>query len=180
MTIPYTYVLNAPNGKRYYGVRFAKDCDPSDFWVSYFTSSKEVASLISVFGKENFTFEIRKCFTSIDEAREWETTVLRRLRVIHNDKWINKTYSLALIGIPHSEETKQKISNSHRGLRHSTETKLKISISRKGSQISDATRAKMSKPKPQFTCPNCKRVGGIGAMIKHHGRAGEKCKYENV
>jgi len=40
-TIPYTYkLIFKPTGQYYYGVRYAKGCQPSDLWDKYFTSSK--------------------------------------------------------------------------------------------------------------------------------------------
>ena len=53
-TIPYTYLLtHVQTGKKYYGVRFAKGCNPSDLFITYFTSSKYVKSLIEEYGIES-------------------------------------------------------------------------------------------------------------------------------
>ncbi|MCA9496708.1 MAG: hypothetical protein KC589_07200, partial [Nanoarchaeota archaeon] len=76
---PYTYLIGWSNlNKFYYGVRTAKNCNPNDFWVKYFTSSKEVKK----FRKENGDpdiIQIRKTFKDKDSATKWESTVLRRL-----------------------------------------------------------------------------------------------------
>lgn len=94
--IPYTYVLRCPNGKRYYGVRFARNCSPSDLWTTYFTSSSEIKKLIEVHGADRFSFKIRRVFVSVKAARAWETKVLKRLHVPNNPRWANKTNNAAI------------------------------------------------------------------------------------
>lgn len=82
---PYTYRIRfTPTGEYYYGVRYAKDCDPSELWVKYFTSSAVINHLIDIFGKDEFTFEIRKQFTYADDAINWESRVNKYTR-----KWAN-------------------------------------------------------------------------------------------
>ena len=44
----------------------------------------------------------------------------------------------------HSEETKRKMSESHKGRKHSEETKAKISKSNKGKKLSEETKQKLS------------------------------------
>jgi hypothetical protein len=57
--IPYVYfVKNKTTGLKYLGVRYAKGCNPSDFWVDYFTSSSSIEKLLKEFGKEDFLFRI--------------------------------------------------------------------------------------------------------------------------
>jgi len=53
-------------------------------------------------------------------------------------------------GKHHSEETKRKISGSHKGKHHSEETKRKLSESHKGKHHSEETRRKLSKPVKQI------------------------------
>ena len=47
-------------------------------------------------------------------------------------------------GLHHSEETKQKIANTHKGIPHSEERKRKISEARKGQKPTEETKRKMS------------------------------------
>ena len=91
--IPYTYILKCPDGRFYYGVRFAQGCNPDEFWNSYFTSSDYVWKLIKEYGKEHadWKWEIRKTFNDSEHARAWEHKVLRRLRVIYRDEFWNKS-----------------------------------------------------------------------------------------
>lgn len=174
---PYTYHIAWTSiDKHYYGVRYAKGCNPNDLWVSYFTSSKEVKKYRDLYGEPD-VIEVRKVFDCPNKARLWEFNVLYRLQAVKSDRWLNlsnagtefrfkkhleenyspwnkgKTgiYSEATIqkmsntrkerkivpwnkGIPHSEQTKRKISSkvsgsnhSNYGKLHSPETKKKMS-----------------------------------------------------
>jgi group I intron endonuclease len=159
MTTPFTYcVTHIPSGKKYYGVRYKKNCRPQDLWEKYFTSSKIIKQLIESEGISSFYVEIRKVFTCKQKAIEWEHKVLRRLKVCQNEKWLNKSYGKApstagfvyseasrikmsewqkgnknpMYGKPHSDETKNKISSTLKGRKRSEDTKRKISKSKKG------------------------------------------------
>jgi hypothetical protein len=101
MTVPYTYLLvftnpNTTEKKFYYGVRYMKGCHPDDLWITYFTSSKQIKLLRDTFGDDCFQYEIRKVFTTVDSARYWETKVLKRMRVLENEKWLNNTTNEAI------------------------------------------------------------------------------------
>lgn len=45
--------------------------------------------MITKFGKDAFTTEIRKIFNDVEKARDWEETVLQRLKVNKNPNWVN-------------------------------------------------------------------------------------------
>lgn len=141
----YTYLIKCTiNNKFYYGVRWGNKVPPSeDLWFKYFTSSKVIKNLINQYGKEAFLFEVRKVFTTKQEAIAWEETVLRRLKVLKSpDVWLNKCISKAIRyaihprkGVIVSEETKEKISKSNKGKpKFTEEDKLKMSINRTGSK----------------------------------------------
>lgn len=107
----YTYVINSPDGRRYYGVKYSANCQISDLWTTYFTSSKEIKKLIKIYGKESFTYEIRKTFYNTNKARLWEQEVLRRLKVESNDLWINKTSSNSIPPMYGDENPAKKLEN---------------------------------------------------------------------
>jgi hypothetical protein len=89
--VPYTYLIGwTKHDKWYYGVRYAKHCDPTDLWITYFTSSDYVRRFVEEFGQPD-VIQIRKTFDAVDDARKWEERVLRRMRVVLNERWINKT-----------------------------------------------------------------------------------------
>lgn len=123
--VPYTYLLtHRPSGKRYYGVRYAKGCDPSDLWVTYFSSSKEVKKL----NPKDFDIEIRRTFSTREEALSWEQRVLWKMKVWNRPDWFNKTAprNFGFFGT-HTEESKRKISEAGRGRVFSKETREKMS-----------------------------------------------------
>lgn len=90
--IPYTYfIIHKPSKLKYYGVRFAKGCNPKDLWKTYWTSSKYVKALIQKDGPESFFVEIRKKFADVSLARNWEHRVLKKLNVVNREDFLNKT-----------------------------------------------------------------------------------------
>lgn len=70
-------------------MRYAKNCNPSDLWVSYFTSSKEVAKIRIESGEPDI-IQIRKTFKNPKTAQDWEYKVLTRLDVWNNNRMLNK------------------------------------------------------------------------------------------
>lgn len=117
----YTYLIGwSKHNKFYYGVRYSKNCHPSDLWIKYFTSSKYVNDFRKEHGEPDI-IQIRKTFSCVDKARNWETKVLKRMNVIKEEKWLNKTDNISIdpycalkgtlshIGKKRSEETRQKM-----------------------------------------------------------------------
>jgi len=66
-------------------------------------------------------------------------------------------------GIPHLDETKQKIREAHLGVTKTKEHKHKLSQVQKGI------------PKPKIECPHCKKQGGTGVMTRWHF---DNCKHK--
>lgn len=104
---PYTYLIGWSNHEKYYyGVRFKKNCHPIDLWTTYFTSSKYIKEFRNLYGEPDI-IQIRHIFTNSEKARKWESKVLKRMNVVKDDRFINKTdnysidpllISVALIG----------------------------------------------------------------------------------
>ena len=92
----YTYLIGWKKyNKYYYGVRFSKKSDPSELWISYFTSSKHVKDFYSLHGEPDL-IEIRKTFDDSDKAILWESKVLKKMKVLHDDKWLNQNIAGAI------------------------------------------------------------------------------------
>lgn len=90
---PFTYLIKCvPTNEYYYGVRYAIGCQPSDLWTTYFTSSKKIAQRIALFGASAFQYEVRRTFDCPHKARLWEDKVLRKMKVIFDQRWINQHY----------------------------------------------------------------------------------------
>jgi len=86
----YTYLIGwSKLEKYYYGVRYSKFARPEELWVTYKTSSKYVKEIADEFGPPDL-IQIRKIFNNKVDAINWESKVLRRMRVIENSKFINR------------------------------------------------------------------------------------------
>lgn len=118
MTVPFTYIItHIPSNVKYYGVRYAKNCHPSDLGATYFSSSKIVKELMSKESKDNFLFEVRKIFSSKEKAVEWEYKFLTRIDAARSSLWFNRYNGnrkfLILpghrLGYKHTEQTKQRM-----------------------------------------------------------------------
>jgi hypothetical protein len=97
---PYTYLIGwSKLNKWYYGVRYAQGCHPKDLWKTYFTSSKYVKGQRETYGEPDIV-EVRKTFTTEKLARDWESIVLKRLNVVNEEHWLNKTNNRAIAGMP--------------------------------------------------------------------------------
>ena len=169
---PYTYlIVHIPSGKKYYGVRYAQGCSPSDLWDTYFTSSKAVKKLIDKDGRDSFKLKIRKVFTNIDEAIKWEGRFLKKVKARQREDFLNKHNNDGLVSLKGdanpmknttvvarwkesfqenklnknkklSESHKQAISNSLRGRIRSNEERSAISKGLKGKKHSDEFKRK--------------------------------------
>jgi len=94
---PYTYLIGWTHLNIWYcGCRYARDCHPKDFWVTYFTSSVYVSEFIKKHGEPDYR-SIRKIFTDEDyvtrvkRCQKWEDTFIRRVGAVRNDNWLNKS-----------------------------------------------------------------------------------------
>jgi hypothetical protein len=95
--VPYTYLIGWTNlNKWYYGIRYKDGCNPDELWKVYFTSSKLVKQLRISHGEPDI-IEIRKTFSDKIKANIYEAKVLRRLKVIKKDKWLNQHYNGVII-----------------------------------------------------------------------------------
>lgn len=130
---PYTYLIGwKEHNIWYYGVRFAKKCHPSDFWVTYFTSSKYVKEFRAKNGEPD-VIQIRKTFINRDSAQRWEIKVLQRMNAINDVRFLNKAIGKSL----QDYENRKKIMLEKYGIENSSQlpgVADKISKSLKGKQ----------------------------------------------
>jgi hypothetical protein len=128
---PYTYLIkHRPSGKVYYGFRAANKVEPAqDLWQHYFTSSPKVQQLIEETGRDSFDIEIRRVFETKEKAVAWETRVLRRCKVLYDDRWINQNVAGYIVP---TEESRKKISDYHKDKPKSEEHRKNLSESQKG------------------------------------------------
>lgn len=124
--VPYTYLIGwAKHNVWYYGSQYGKKSNPINLWVTYFTSSKYVRAFRMLYGEPDVV-QVRKTFATVNEAKEWETKVLKKMKAVESDNWLNKTisdgYPIPPRGVStrgkgwkHTEETKQKIRKANQG-----------------------------------------------------------------
>lgn len=151
MSTPFTYLIGWPEqNKFYYGSRYRPGCEPSDLWTIYFTSSKEVQKLRAELGEPPLR-QIRRTFTSVNEAREWEHKVLRRMKAPKRSDFLNLTTAKcpSMLGKTHSQETRDRIKNSQKGRPKNPASILKMRQTQlkriaEGYSDSEATRLKKS------------------------------------
>lgn len=156
--VPYTYrIAWSSIDKHYYGVRYAKNCHPNDFWNDYFTSSDLVEEYRQIYGEPDI-IEIRKTFSDAESAQRWEVQVLKRLNVLHNEKWLNRSIAGVFI---FTDDIRQKLSNSHKGKKLSDSHRKKLSELYKGKpsfmlgkKHSEETRRKMSQDRKGEKSPS--------------------------
>lgn len=94
--MPYVYLIGwSVYNVYYYGVRYSKYAYPNDLFVTYFSSSAYVKKMVHENGPPDI-IQVRKVFNSGNyefdktKALRWETTVLRRLNVVQDSRFLNR------------------------------------------------------------------------------------------
>ena len=145
MPIFYTYLIGWSHyNKWYYGVRYSKNSNPNELWKTYFTSSEYVTEFRKLNGEPDIIL-IRKQFNDPQKARLWEHKVLKKMKVVDNKNWLNKTDNICFDSELMSEIGKTKIGelNNFYGKLHSEKTKEKLSDIQK-SLMTEEKRKKIS------------------------------------
>ena len=155
-------ITNLVNGKVYIGA--SKNIERR-WWGHKRCTDSPIHSDLETYGLDNFKFEVLlEC--PEDMLCQWERDMICLYDADDPEKGYNspkdRPYNLkiseALKGqkawnkgkpawnkdIPQSDETKRKISESHKGIPQSDETKRKISETLKGHIVSEETKHKMS------------------------------------
>lgn len=123
----YFYLIqHKVSGKFYAGSSYRKNCHPTQFWTSYFTSSKTVKRIILEDGEDSFSV----CYIGVrsnDDARDFEAAFLKSINAAGNSEWINNSNGHSSFRCDkHSDESKEKIRQSSLGRFHSEEAKFKM------------------------------------------------------
>ena len=173
-TVAFTYLIKCiPENTFYYGVKYAINSHPKDLWKTYFTSSKYVHNLIEKYGSDQFEYEIRKTFDDIDKARRWERTVIKRMNMVYDERFINKSCPGEDFGfqtgtnnpMSNPDIKKKMIINRTKSLikNHGVDHNSKLESFRKNSSLS------MSKTNSTIVkCPHCSKSGGHINMKRYH------------
>lgn len=92
---PYTYLIGwTERNIWYYGVQYGKKniANPDNLWRTYFTSSIPVKMYREEHGEPDH-IEVRKVFSTEQQARLWESKVLKRIDAANNPRWLNNINS---------------------------------------------------------------------------------------
>jgi hypothetical protein len=90
---PFTYLIGWRKlDKWYYGVRYAKNCHPSDLMQTYFTSSINVKKFIETNGMPD-VIQVRKIFCDKTSAINWENKTIMRMAMVEDDRFLNRCHS---------------------------------------------------------------------------------------
>lgn len=86
---PFFYIVkHLESGVRYAGIRFAKNCHPSQLGVSYFTSSRLVMKRWK--SGDKFIIEKIRVFDTSEAAAKWEGKFLQRVKATDSLFWFNR------------------------------------------------------------------------------------------
>lgn len=158
---PYTYLIGwSKINKYYYGVRYSRKANPSNFWKDYFTSSEYVKEYREKYGEPDI-IQVRKVFDDANSALQWERNVLTRLLKrsnINRNNWLNVCIGQNEFSI--SDECIKKISNARKSYirNRSEEQKNRDYESRVKAASSKESREKISaKAKERFADPSYRK-----------------------
>lgn len=173
-TIPFTYLIGwTEHNLWYYGVRFAKGCNPNDLWTKYFTSSEVVASTRITLGEPDVV-QVRKQFLTEVDAKNWEDKILSSIPKDKRQHWLNQTFS-SFRGVVFTETIRKRIGEKSKGRECKTETRDKISKSMKGIKRSEETRLKNSESRNKVIAQH----GNAGLASMHSEEVKQKVREKN-
>lgn len=153
-------VINIVNGKKYIGQTTGK---LEQRKTSHFNESKKDTTIyfhnaLKKYGKKNFKWEI---IYECDDKLILNVMETMKIIVEHSHKsegGYNLTWGgEGSYGYKHSDETKKKISESHKNI--SNETRIKMSESHKNIKKSDSTKRKMGEAKRKMTDETKTKIG---------------------
>lgn len=134
-------IVNKVNGKTYVGQRKSSKEYYED---KYMGSGTYLANAKQKYGIENFEkFLIQYCYSK-EETDKAEKFWIAEYRSRGKAEYNIADGGYGSTGFHHTEETKRKISEVHKGRHHSEETKRKLSDANKGRHRSEETKRKLS------------------------------------
>lgn len=87
---PYTYIIGWPSKNVfYYGVRYSSKITEGELGTCYLSSSKYVRQFIEQHGLPEIV-GLRRYFLNKEEALNWESRVLTRMKVVSDDRFLNR------------------------------------------------------------------------------------------
>lgn len=113
---PYTYYIEWSNlNKKYYGRRTAKNCHPSEFWKTYFTSSNYVKRFRTDHGEPDITI-VDLIFESLESCKLYESWFHYENNVVRDDSWLNESYGCGKFDKTNKHTAICNLTNTNLGL----------------------------------------------------------------
>jgi group I intron endonuclease len=137
-------IINSINNKVYVGQTWQT---LNDRWNSGhgYVSCVHLNKAIKKYGKDKFQHIVLTVCGTQETADYWEDYFIKHYR--STDKKLGYNIKNGGSHGKHTEESKKKISEAHKGKLHSEETKNKLSEIQKGHMVSEETKKKMSDSK---------------------------------
>lgn len=176
--IPYTYLIGwSKLNLWYYGSRYANNkrgtAHPSDLFITYFTSSKQVKEFRKIHGEPD-VIQVRRNFKTKEAAVKWEAKVLRRLDVKNDPKFLNMHNGDGkFVFDKHTEDAKKKMAEFHRG---NTYNKGKTATKKARQNMSAAKKGKPGRPQTE---ESRKKIGEANKGRKPTKKARQKMSLAN-
>lgn len=172
------YKYTSPSGKSYIG----QTIDPKKRYNEHrrMTNDCVFHRAVKKYGFENFKYEVLVTVDLDDEQELKQKLDFFEKFYIRKYKTFENGYNLTLggggtLGRKISDDTKQKLSESHKGFKVSEETKKKISETEKGRVFSDETKRKISEAQKGKIIPE-ETKKKISESLKGHKASEEACK----
>jgi hypothetical protein len=148
----YNYVYRITNKilkKYYYGVRSCNVEAKLDLGIKYFSSSRDKEFKDDQKNHpENYKYKIVRICSTRKEADKLEIKLQKKFNVGKSESFYNRatrtSMGFSTAGTTQTLESKQKMSEAHKGKNHSDETRQKISEAKLGVPKSDEHKQKMS------------------------------------
>lgn len=137
-------IINSINNKVYIGQTWQTLADRWNSGHGY-VFCIHLNKAIKKYGKDKFQYVVLTMCGTQETADHWEDYFIKHYR--STDKKLGYNIKNGGSHGKHTEESKKKIAQSHKGKLHSEETKKKISEIQNGHIVSGETRKKMSNSK---------------------------------
>lgn len=136
-----------PNGKSYVGITSATPVSARWKNGKGYGNNPYMTHAIEKYGWDNVKHLILKGYFSLEDANLKERELIKRYRSNDPEYGYNITAGgdgKRGVSVPHTEESKRKISEGNRGKKRTERQKRRLSEMKKGQHMSEETKRKMS------------------------------------
>lgn len=177
-TYNYIYLItNKLNRKIYIGKHSTNNLEDG-----YMGSGKLIKKAIQKYGIENFTKEYLAFCDTEDTLNWFEKFYIKKYKARENGYNLTDGGDgvIGITGMKRSDETKKKLSNSHKGKLFSDEHKNKLSVAHKGKQRSEEHKRKLSESNKGKRRSEETRIKIGKAGLGRHWKMSEEIKRKRI